>query len=1346
MKRSKFHKVWLSSMGLFSTILIVLALSVTVIRIMIPSVPAYRQDLQDWLTEYLGHPVSIENLVVKLNGLDVIIKISKAQILSKDGTTELFQLQDLRVSVDTVEAIKKMKIEPETIDLIGLDISVERDLNGKFVLQGLSSFEEVFSKQEQGKSATPQVKKTFIEEFSDVKTNIRIIDSTLLFRDAITGKAMLANRINLILGRDEDGPTLAGAIQLPSAMGDRVRFYSKMAKRQGQSMIPSVEFYLQGTRMSLHNWPVISELTEYPKPTEGSLDFQLWGEFDSQNFREVQGRILARDIGLESTNKKGETKNLKLDTIDGDFAITTGVYGWKMDAANLKVVKNDNAWGAEELSLWTHLGETVDQRDIGISFNGIEFNDSYELVSIVPGVNESLKKKVKDAALSAHLDSGVVFVSLEGDQLKSIATDVNVDQFSVGTGSQRFYSKGINYRVLATADNGLVRISTPNGDAELTTADLFRNPFAIKNLDGDISWSIDEHGFTLRSYGVDVLSQEASAKVRFDYTSARDSFGVLDLQAQINEGKSAGIHNFYPTKIMDTELIEWLDNAFLSGNINGGSILVYGQLENFPYNNKNGIFEVSANVENVDLNFAPEWENIKQAKADLLFHNNGMNITFRDGRIGKSVKIKSGYARIKNFSYSPLDISAQVEGDSSDYVSFLRNSPLPFASSEAMKNTKMSGQMALDINLKIPLIMGRVSDTQVNGDLEYKGVDYRLDGSFVQLDDLTGSIRFNELGAKDGQLEAVMFDRKVNLNVYGKKNRVAGVDTIIEATANLDPKVLPLAGMRPVFDKVVGESLWNVKVKLPNPLAAPYDRGLAINAKTDLVGTSILLPQPVAKVSSKEKRDIQLSLKYLESDEVDIGFNIGRIGSGKIRFEDDSFNKLDRGQILLGSKKATMPRVKGLQVYGAVKEFNVDLWRNSLEPVVPFTKGEAEPKGEAEFQDFDFSDFKVDVGKLVVANRDFNNITTKLNKKSKGWKIDLSSDKVKGTLWATKKAGKIKKLKGIFERLDIQAQTQKNVASKDAENNGKQKKETAKDEQDVVDGVVEITPQEIPALDFVVQDMSVDGKKLGSLNFVSSPVPAGMQFERIDITGDVVDLKANGSWLKSEKTGEKTNFQAQMNAKNVGAILDIIGMEGQVSNGEGKANYDLFWQGSPWEVNIATISGHVDYEIHDGQLLKIEPGFGRMIGIFSIETLWRRMIFDFRDIFSEGFAFDTLKGTVDARDGNAYIKDFMLRGVAATVEMEGRIGLRDKDLDQILTITPKASSALPLVGGLAAGTGVGVGILILQKVFQSPLEKLSQVQYKVTGPWDDPKMEKHEVKQGDLEYDVDEVLSGEKDL
>ncbi len=1327
MKRSAFHKAWLSSIGLISSVLIVCALAVTIVRIMVPSVPAYRQELQDWLSVYLGHKVKIENLGVKLNGLDLIIRINEAQILTKDNKTSMFQLQDLRVSVDLMKVITEFKVEPKTIDLIGLDLSIERDINGKFVMQGLSSFTEVFA--DSSKVNVPKKSRgTFIDQLSGIKTNIRIVDSTLLYRDAITGKIFQANRINLILGRDDEGPTLSGAVQLPSELGDRLRFYSKLTKRQSSSLIPSVEFYLQGTRMKFHNWPVISELKKHPHPVSGDVDMQFWGEFDSQEIREIQGRILGREIEVEATGKKGIKRNLKLDKVDGDFAFTSGVYGWKLDAANLQVVKNDNVWGVKDISAWTNIGDTSEQRDIGVSFNNLQFNDSSEFVAMIPGIDENIKQKIKSAALSAKLEKGVVFASLEKGNLQSIATDITVEKFSIGQGAKRFYSAGIDYRILATEKRGLLRLSSESGTGVFATGDLFRKPFKIKTIEGDVSWNIDKNQFALHSYGVDILNQDISAKVRFDYNSIKNSLGVLDLQADVESGDATSAPNFYPAKIMGSQLLQWLDNAFLTGEVTGGKVLVYGELNDFPYNNKNGIFEVDATVEHVDLDFHPAWGNIDQAAARLLFHNNGMDISILNGKIGKTVKVESGYARIKNFSRSPLQIKAKVHGDGGDYLSFLKSSPLEFAQSNAFSKLSVNGETSLDLGLEIPLIMGRVSDAKVNGVLGFNSVDFNFQETPFFVDDINGVASFNQLGAIDSDLSAKIFSEDLKLNVYGKKSSGGSIDTMINAEALIDLTDVIDPKYHSFLEVVDGKSLWDVSIKLPNSLDAPNQRGLKIKAKSDLVGTTILLPQPMSKISVLSNKNTEFSMNYMVGDEVDLVAKIDSVGSAKIRFADDSFTKMERGQILLGSLNAKIPNTKGMQIYGSLKSFNLDLWKKSLETLV---KNQQNSSG---YEELEFSDIKVDIGRLTFANRDFNEINATLFRKPSAWRVQLTSDRVNGWLLASRQNSHIKKIKGVFEKLDIQSAAN---GTKNIDTEGDSQSENFPKIE-----LVEISPQDIPELDLVVKKMFVDGQELGSLNFISSPIEYGMQFERIDIQGNILSMKANGSWLKSENIGERTHFQANMTSSNVGAVFDVFGQKGQVKNGDGKANYDVFWRGSPWEADISSIEGTMDYEVSNGQLLQIEPGFGRMIGIFSIETLWRRMIFDFRDIFSEGFAFDLMKGSIKASDGNAYINNFQLKGVAATVDMEGRIGLRDKDLDQIVTITPKASSALPLVGGLAAGTGVGVGILILQKIFQSPLEKMSSINYKVTGSWEDPKMEKYKVEETPLEYEIDEVLEG----
>ena len=74
------------------------------------------------------------------------------------------------------------------------------------------------------------------------------------------------------------------------------------------------------------------------------------------------------------------------------------------------------------------------------------------------------------------------------------------------------------------------------------------------------------------------------------------------------------------------------------------------------------------------------------------------------------------------------------------------------------------------------------------------------------------------------------------------------------------------------------------------------------------------------------------------------------------------------------------------------------------------------------------------------------------------------------------------------------------------------------------------------------------------------------------------------------------------------------------------------------------------------------------------------------------------------------------------IKISGTTNLREQSYDQMMTIVPKVSDTLPVIGTLAAGSSVGWGLLLLQKLFEKPIEKSVEIEYKVAGPWDDPEL------------------------
>ena len=170
-------------------------------------------------------------------------------------------------------------------------------------------------------------------------------------------------------------------------------------------------------------------------------------------------------------------------------------------------------------------------------------------------------------------------------------------------------------------------------------------------------------------------------------------------------------------------------------------------------------------------------------------------------------------------------------------------------------------------------------------------------------------------------------------------------------------------------------------------------------------------------------------------------------------------------------------------------------------------------------------------------------------------------------------------------------------------------------------------------------------------------------------------------------------------------------------------DFDLNWVGAPTAENLSQAEGHLQLTLDKGQIVGLKPGAGRVLGLTSVAALRRRLALDFSDLTDKGLAFDTVRGEFDLRDGSAYTDDLLVKGPAAEIGLIGRVGLKNKDYDQIAVVTGSIGNSLPLAA-LAGGPVVAGAVLLFTQVFKQPLKGLARGYYRITGSWDNPIVER----------------------
>ena len=142
-------------------------------------------------------------------------------------------------------------------------------------------------------------------------------------------------------------------------------------------------------------------------------------------------------------------------------------------------------------------------------------------------------------------------------------------------------------------------------------------------------------------------------------------------------------------------------------------------------------------------------------------------------------------------------------------------------------------------------------------------------------------------------------------------------------------------------------------------------------------------------------------------------------------------------------------------------------------------------------------------------------------------------------------------------------------------------------------------------------------------------------------------------------------------------------------------------------------------EFNNGIVSDIDPGTGgRFLGLFNLLHLPKRLGLDFKDVYKKGFVFDSIRGTYVFGGGDAVTQDTEIRASAADLTMMGRIGVEDQDYDLIAIVRPHSSVATLAGGTLIAGPTIGVGLMLLQEIFE--IDLIGKDIHAIKGSWSNP--------------------------
>ncbi len=255
----------------------------------------------------------------------------------------------------------------------------------------------------------------------------------------------------------------------------------------------------------------------------------------------------------------------------------------------------------------------------------------------------------------------------------------------------------------------------------------------------------------------------------------------------------------------------------------------------------------------------------------------------------------------------------------------------------------------------------------------------------------------------------------------------------------------------------------------------------------------------------------------------------------------------------------------------------------------------------------------------------------------------------------------------------------------------------------------------LPAINFSIQNLFVNGRNLGKISGATSPLLSGIEINNFNWQNPDINLTGGTSWEFND-----FHLAGHIDGKNYGNTLKLLGASSFLSQTKGTVDFDLAWKGGIATPDAKTLEGKVNFNLTDGTLLNVNPGVSRLLGLFSLEAISRRLSFNFQDMTGKGLAFNTLKGSYGLTDGVATTDGVSMTGPALNLNLKGSINIPERTLDQTVLVEPQIGSSVAIVAAILGGPVAGVAVWLADHVLSDTLFKNTGLLYHLYGPWDKP--------------------------
>lgn len=1287
------------ALGILAAFVIVVAVGVGLFRVAANEVPRYHDRIVQQVSKELGAPVQLGRISLRWHLFGPELVVRNVHVLSSSIRTPVISVRRLRLDFSLLSMLKGMKARPSGIHLRDVRLVLVRQPDGSIDIPGLS-----FRKRQGVPGGGGLLAAALSVHNADVRLHFGSAGAaTWRFFPVdidIAGGRRHSVNVSVHLPEQLGGGTLraTGSVHVPSAAPAAWDWEAHIALDRLQ-LAP-----LQ--RFMPHGMPEIAGRL--------ALDGRLAGKGVRPS--SGNGRLSVSSLVSGTSRIQGFQTRFKL----------TASNGYALALSDTRLIEGGHVQAPGAIGL----ARSAEGR-YSVSVERLQLGWLSHLTGFLPTGATALAARLRDVKPTGTVHGlQLAFTPGKPDvDLKAGLRDISVAAADNAPGFRH-----LSGTAHITRGVGTIVLDAPG--FTMLMPHLFGHPVRLARIGGTLDVALTGQGLTLGTPQLSIAAPGLNGQLEGEIAVPRKGPVRIKLAAVAGATDLVQARAHYlPHGLLPRPLDKWLMKSLQRGQITRAQLSIDGTAKQFPYLHGGGEFQTRFGFSGVTLTPGPGWVPLRELQGHVTFHNAALHAEITGGEIS-GAKVRHATTAIPNLFKLQLAVDADVAGNASDFLAFLRASPAGVAVKQGFAGLHADGPTVTLVHLRLPIM--HPQRFTLHGELKLSGVKASYTGAPVTLQKLSGSAAYDRKGPLTGRLKGWLLGTPVTL-LLARNAQTGSAQIRMRGTF---PVATLSRGLRLHLDRYAAGHL-PLEVDLSVPVTGK-GHGVVVDARSDLRGLALKVPAPVGKPA-----DTPLPAAVhvvVQGTQLKTEASIGKVLRGCADVQVGKAQPVIRGlHVVLGDGGCRVSS-PGVLVTGGWPKLMLGPWLSEFAG-----QGGQAPSAEK------LGPLKIDLKFGVVhgfsqAFRD-QRIVGRLTPAQMS--LQLSGPALEGKLNIPRKPTNEKPILVELTRARLQLPQKQGVvavpasktagapasaagpASATAAKTGAVAQATSVGPGvhagALAPGVATsgsaastgkpINPQDIPPFVVHAAHMELGSAALDDVLIKGRRVPDGTLLDPVHVGGGALKLDGTLVWIKPADGSTQGSLHMVANVDGLGALFSGLGL-GPVMTGHGAISASLAWHEAPGTGShfANELLGGVSVDLRDGSIAQVNPGAGRLLSLLALANVPRYLVFNFNNLFGKGFPFSRIHGDYSIDKGIAHTKGLIIDSSVAWIKLMGSVNLAQQTIDQTAEIVPNYTGSLPIIGALLGGLPVGAAIFAVTKIFGGAIAQATKLEYTVRGPLNNPQV------------------------